>query len=589
VWEILCTIHQPDATLEVVLSPSQRGDFERTLFQNFDTILRVLEDVDAKSLAFDAKDQARILDALEREGCAKVNKLVCGKLREWLLATARGLVAQRAAVVAACRALRGGAVPRRAAEEEQAVTEHALALQCVGVLLDRMGRFEEAGNMFASRVDLFREALASSVAATQSGGHGEAVADVVKNAESKLAFALNDVGQTLVARARYAEVFEQHREALAIRTRLNGGADHAEVATRLQNVSGVIFTRGSPAEALPYLKQALAMWSWGLGEPNDTVATCLSNLSQVYVELGRPDEALPLDEKCLAIRLQILEPWSLEVATARNNTARVLCMQGKPTEALELYHQVRPVYEKVYGAQHPDVAAVRTNEGLALLSLDRFAEAETTLVAALTVLAAVHREQPASCHPATMACQLLRGEAFRKAGVLTLALPLLGRALHICRFVYENSDGAVPAVPLASPDDKAAAPSAAVAGAAAAAAATAAGEISHHSTAGCLLALAKALSKAPAGAGQHPPPPPGTSCEAVADRAIAALVRCFNEKHRLVLKAKGNRCLILLNSARRTTRRERPPCGARSGPWPRRRTGFRRNTTCCASSMRGCC
>ena len=96
VWEILCTI-QTGARFEVALAPAERASFEAALVEDFDGIVNALIGVHVENAeAFVPDDQARIAALLEDEGAAEVNALIAGKLREWLLRTARRVATERA-------------------------------------------------------------------------------------------------------------------------------------------------------------------------------------------------------------------------------------------------------------------------------------------------------------------------------------------------------------------------------------------------------------------------------------------------------------------------------------------------------------
>ena len=95
VWEIYSTI-ATGANLHVALSPAERAGFEKALVDDFDSIMQALSEVDAeRAEAFKQADQEKIQGLVRELGFAQVNELICARLREWLLETARRLAVER--------------------------------------------------------------------------------------------------------------------------------------------------------------------------------------------------------------------------------------------------------------------------------------------------------------------------------------------------------------------------------------------------------------------------------------------------------------------------------------------------------------
>ena len=94
-WEILQTVIS-DATLTVLLPPSETESFEEALVEEFDSITTSLSKVDVRRAeAFKMEDQQMILGAVEQGvGFTELNKLVSGQLREWLATQAQAALAR---------------------------------------------------------------------------------------------------------------------------------------------------------------------------------------------------------------------------------------------------------------------------------------------------------------------------------------------------------------------------------------------------------------------------------------------------------------------------------------------------------------
>ena len=127
------------AQFDVVMSSAQRDAFETALVDDFDSIETSLSKVDVRNAkCLKPEETTRILDELERDvGFIACNTLVIGLLREALVAQARAALA-------------------RLPEAERGTS--ALINQ-LGVLLQRMGKLEEARPLFEEAVQARRATL----------------------------------------------------------------------------------------------------------------------------------------------------------------------------------------------------------------------------------------------------------------------------------------------------------------------------------------------------------------------------------------------------------------------------------------------
>ncbi len=111
---------------------------------------------------------------------------------------------------------------------------------------------------------------------------------------------LNQVGVLLFQKALYAEAEPLMRRALAI-DEASFGADHPNVAIRLNNLAQLLKATNRLAEAEPLMRRALAIDEASFGADHPNVAIDLNNLAQLLQATNRLAEAEPLMRRALAI------------------------------------------------------------------------------------------------------------------------------------------------------------------------------------------------------------------------------------------------------------------------------------------------
>ena len=134
------------------------------------------------------------------------------------------------------------------------------------------------------------------------------------------------------------------------------GADHSEVAIRLNNLAVLLHATNRHAEAEPLIRRALAIDEKGLGPHHPIVAIRLNNLAQLLQATNRHAEAEPLMRRALAIDEKGLGPEHPNVAIRLNNLAQLLQDTNRLAEAEPLYLRALAIHEASYGPDHPNVA-----------------------------------------------------------------------------------------------------------------------------------------------------------------------------------------------------------------------------------------
>ncbi|MCP4350126.1 MAG: tetratricopeptide repeat protein [Desulfobacterales bacterium] len=113
-----------------------------------------------------------------------------------------------------------------------------------------------------------------------------------------------------------------------------------------------------------------------------------ARLNEQVVQLrnqGRYQEAIPLAKRVLTIREKIFGAEHLDVAKSLNNLAVLYNYVGNNTQAERSFKRALRIYEKALGPEHPYVATSLNNLAGYYYSLGNYAEAEPLFQRALTI------------------------------------------------------------------------------------------------------------------------------------------------------------------------------------------------------------
>jgi tetratricopeptide (TPR) repeat protein len=131
--------------------------------------------------------------------------------------------------------------------------------------------------------------------------------------------------------------------------------DASEVANWpkvLDRSGGYFYGRAAFSEALPLLRDALAINEKALGPKHPDTAQSLNNLALLLHTQGDLAGAKPLYERALAIQEKALGPEHSNTNAARGNLARLLLMSRQPTQAHALSEAALTAHDKVLGRDH---------------------------------------------------------------------------------------------------------------------------------------------------------------------------------------------------------------------------------------------
>src|SRR5262249_11604927 len=129
---------------------------------------------------------------------------------------------------------------------------------------------------------------------------------------------------------------------------------HPNVARDL-NFLGLLLL-GTPNDAEPLLRRALAIGEKALGFDHPDVASILSNLADALQRARRFDEAEPLFRRALEIDEKSYPPDHPSIATKANNLAACLCHKNRFVEAERYFKQILVIwvtFRDKTGYEHP--------------------------------------------------------------------------------------------------------------------------------------------------------------------------------------------------------------------------------------------
>ncbi len=237
---------------------------------------------------------------------------------------------------------------------------------------------------------------------------------------------MNQIGLRWRDVAEWTRAEPLMRRSLAIKEH-SFGADHYEVAIRLNNLAAFLHANNRLLEAEPLMARVVAIFERSLGKDHPNVATALNNLAQLLKDTNRLAKAEPLMRRALAIDEHSFGPHHPNVAIRLNNLAVLLQASKRLVKAEPLMRRALAIHEHSFGPDHPKVATDLNNLALLLTETNRLAEAEPLIQRAL----AIDERSYGADHPDVGRDLNALASLFRSTNRLAEAEPLVRRALVI--------------------------------------------------------------------------------------------------------------------------------------------------------------
>ena len=170
----------------------------------------------------------------------------------------------------------------------------------------------------------------------------------------------------------------------AFTTALGSGHDEA-AAIAAMTLSGYLADRaGRPAEARQWTEIAHAVLK-RLGHSPILEIWILDDEVMLFLAEGKGAEAADVARRAIAARRKVLGEDHPEIPVSFNGLGNALHLDGRDAEALAAFAEARTRFVRAFGATHPQVALVSSNEGEVLNALHRYAEARVDFQRALDI------------------------------------------------------------------------------------------------------------------------------------------------------------------------------------------------------------
>ena len=248
----------------------------------------------------------------------------------------------------------------------------AANLAALGRAVYSQGQYQEAAELLRRALAMQRELL------------GETDQDVGQSLGS-LAIVLHARGELEDAAATYLEALSVMERHLA--------ENHPRYLSTLGSLATLYRARKEYDLADPLLRRVLAGQRRNFGDRHERVAVAANNLGMLLVDLGRFDEAEALCREALEIRREIHGSGAPALAGTLVNVGYVLHQKGDHTAAEALYREAVAAAGKGGNPEHPQVGVTSFWLGRLLRQVDRPTEAEPHLRTALKIYSKVYGEK----------------------------------------------------------------------------------------------------------------------------------------------------------------------------------------------------
>lgn len=235
---------------------------------------------------------------------------------------------------------------------------------------------------------------------------------------------LQSVGETMTRHGLFDAALAPHGRALALR-REHLGSDHPDTVNMLQLIGVAYLNLRRPAEAEPYIREALERTEHVLGDDDPSVLLALNNLGGVLFSLGKLVEAEPYYERALAGRRRVLGEDHRSTLRSMKTMGSLLVLQGKLEQAEHHFREAYAGQERTQGERHRDTLNTAASLGSVLLRQSKLEDAEVWLRRSIEGNLSVLGEH----HDVVLESQRNLGTALRLLGRTDEAEPYLQQAL----------------------------------------------------------------------------------------------------------------------------------------------------------------
>ena len=236
----------------------------------------------------------------------------------------------------------------------------ANTLDCLGIILDRSGRNEEA-----------------------IGPHREALEIYERiNKPSRVAITLGNLATTYIRQGDFVKGEEYLKQSLEQKTKVLG-EEHYFTAADLANFGALRGMQGRNSESAEYFRRALEILRRHLGNEHPKTLRAMRNLRITLCDLERYEEAVDLAQEHLEIMRRTLGDQHPQAINAIDLVFDGLRLQGDTEQAIHWQREQLALTRRAFGNEHQQTIDRITNLAIALASDEQYDEAEVLFREAL--------------------------------------------------------------------------------------------------------------------------------------------------------------------------------------------------------------
>ena len=311
----------------------------------------------------------------------------------------------------------------RATEDGRWEQERAKALENLGEIYMRYGRFPEAIEKFQEALDISEEGsgrlMGRMAEAYQQMGEYEKALETVKNAEkiadiSEKGRLMILEGSILYRKGEYDHAMEVLERALRF---LEEHGNERDMASAIRSIGNIHYARGEYEKAMEYYQRSLSV----SGEDLPGKAMSFNNLGVVNVKLGNYDEAAEYFKQALKIRERTGDQWG--IAMFLSNLGVVHSESGDYEKAMHYFQRSLKIRERI-GDRWGEAMSLN-NIGLIHLEKGEYRKAVEHFERALEIRRSIGDRDGMAVSMNTL------GMAYTELGDLEKALEMYEEALKI--------------------------------------------------------------------------------------------------------------------------------------------------------------
>ena len=221
------------------------------------------------------------------------------------------------------------------------------------------GRYEESEEFFRNGLELLKDK------------------DPAKDA--RVGHTLSSMGSVMEAQGKLDDAIAYHQRGVAAQS-IFYGERHTKTAEAYNDMGNTLLAAGVYEDSLEAHLHCLSIRESLLDQSHPDMAVSMNNIAITYIRLDQAQKAIPLLQRAIDIRLETFGRFHQSTCSSYGNLARAYMQSGDLKTALSRYDEAIDAAEQTLGPEHMMSIVFRSNKGECLMRMERFDEAETTLL-----------------------------------------------------------------------------------------------------------------------------------------------------------------------------------------------------------------